>query len=95
MPDAALVSSATSLLVGLVAVALAVLALRARARSGSRNLAFVAAAFLVFAVKSAFSAYNVQTHVIAHDLIELGLSLFDLAILALLVLPLLLKADHA
>jgi hypothetical protein len=91
-PAIADASSLTSLVVGLIALVMAVLALRARGRSGNRKLLCVAAAFGLFVVKSVFSAYNVQTHAVPHDLIELGLSLFDLAIIGLLFLPFVVKA---
>jgi len=84
-------SSGVSLIVGAIALVMAVLAFRARGRSGNRKLLFVGAAFTVFLVKSLFSAYNVHTHVVVHDAIELGLSLFDLLILVLLFLPFLTK----
>lgn len=90
-----LYSSVASGLVGLISLGLAGLALRARGRSGNRQLGFVAGAFLLFAAKSVFSAYNVWTHDIAHDAIELVLSLFDLVILGLLVLPLLVRPAQA
>lgn len=83
-------SSLTSIVVGLIALLMAGLAWRARVRSGNRRLAFVAAAFALFFARSLFSAYNVLTHFIAHDFIELYLSIFDLAILVLLFLPFLL-----
>jgi hypothetical protein len=92
---AALLSSAVSLVVGLVALGLCVLALRARARSGNRQLMFVGAAFALFVAKSVFSALDVASplpHPVPHDYLELVLSLFDLGIIALLVMPFLLKA---
>lgn len=89
--DAASMSAFTSVLVGLLAAGLALLALRARGRRGNRDLTFVAAAFGLFLVKSLFSAYNVLTHAVPHDAIELVLSLFDLAVLALIALPLLVR----
>ncbi|HEV8360863.1 MAG TPA: hypothetical protein VGR28_10455 [Candidatus Thermoplasmatota archaeon] len=94
MVSLALASSLTSLAVGLIALALAALALRARRSSGNRQLGFVAAAFALFAVKSAFSSYDVLTeppHLVPHDELELVLSLFDLVIIVLLVVPLLVK----
>src|SRR3989442_8959677 len=85
-------SSGVSLVVGLIALAMAALAFRARGRSGNRMLLFVGAAFVVFLLKSLFSAYNVHPHVVVHDAIELGLSLFDLLILVLLGLPFVMRA---
>lgn len=90
-PGPAGLSAATSLLVALLAALFAALALGALRRRGNRALAWVAAAFGVFAVKNVFSAVNVGTHVVEHDLIELVLSLFDLVILLLLFTPLVLR----
>ena len=88
----ALASALTSLLVGLIALAMAALAVRAWQRSGNRKLLLVSGAFALFLAKSLFSAYNVYTHLVPHDAIELALSLFDLVILALLFLPFVVKA---
>lgn len=77
----------------LLALAMAIVAFRARQRSGNRGLTLVALAFMVFAAKNAFSAYNVVAHeregwlAVPHDEIELVLSLFDLALLLLLFAP--------
>ena len=92
--DIAWASALTSLLVGLIALVLAVSAWRARARSGNRQLGFVGAAFVLFLAKSLVSTADVLTpfpHAVPHDALELVLSLFDLAILGLLFLPLALK----
>jgi hypothetical protein len=51
----------------------------------------VALAFVVFGLKNVFSAYNVLTHTVPHDAIELVLSLFDLVLLVLLFAPLVLR----
>lgn len=96
--DIALASSLTSLLVGLIALVMAVLAWQARRRSGNAQLSFVAGAFVLFLIKSLFSAYIVATpppHPVPHDEIELVLSLFDLAIIGLLFLPFVLRASKA
>lgn len=84
-------SVAVSVLVALLALALAGLALASARRRSNRDLRFVAAAFLVFAAKNGFSAYNVLTHAVPHDAIELVLSVFDLVLLLLLVAPLVLR----
>lgn len=84
-------SVAVSALVALLAFVLAALALRAAARRGNRSLRMVALAFAVFGVKNVFSAFNVLTHVVPHDAIELVLSVFDLALLLLLFAPLVLR----
>lgn len=90
-PELAPLSSGTSLLVALLALVFAFLAFRAHARKRNRGLLVVGVAFLIFAAKSAFSAYNVLTHAVPHDLIELALSLFDLVLIVLLFLPFLLR----
>ena len=84
-------SVAVSALVALLALFLAGLAFSAARKRSNRALYLVAAAFVVFAIKNAFSAYNVQTHVVPHDEIELILSLFDLVLLVLLFAPLALR----
>lgn len=94
-PDLALLSAATSVVVGFVALAMAVLAWRARARTGNRQLVFVGAAFAAILAKSLFSAWDVtqpQPHPVPHDALELVLSLFDLATITLLAAPFVLKA---
>lgn len=86
-----LASSGTSLVVMLIALGLCALAFRAASVRRSPNLRWVGGAFAVFALKNAFSAYNVWTHAVPHDAIELVLSLFDLVLLVLLVIPLFLR----
>lgn len=87
-------SAAISVLVTVLALVLAGLAIASLRRRRNPGLRFVAAAFMVFAVKNAFSAYNVVAHVrpampsVPHDAIELVLSLFDLVLLVLLFVPL-------
>ena len=81
------VSAATSLLVALLASIFAALAFGAMRKRGNRALGWVASAFVLFAAKNVFSAVNVSTHLVEHDLIELALSVFDLAILLLLFAP--------
>lgn len=88
-PNLALASASTSVLVAALATTMAVIAFRAASRRGNPGLRLVGWAFVLFAVKNIFSAVNVGfTHYIRHDAIELVLSLFDLAILALLFAPL-------
>lgn len=88
-------SAGTSALVALLALILAIFAFRAAGLTANRNLRLVGFAFLVFAVKNVFSAYNVFAHESAgmpsvpHDALELVLSLFDLGLILLLFLPLL------
>lgn len=86
-----LASTGTSVLVAILALLLSVVAFRSAARRNSPNLRLVGAAFLVFVAKNAFSAYNVWTHAVPHDAIELVLSVFDLVLLVLLLAPLALR----
>lgn len=88
-------SAGVSIVVAILALLMAGLALRAARRRANRGLHLVAVAFLVFAAKNAFSAYNVATHIVPHDAIELVLSLFDLALLLLLFAPLALRRRGA
>lgn len=84
-------SSGTGLVVMLLAGILSFLAFRAARVRRTQSLRWVGAAFAVFAMKNAFSAFNVWTHAVPHDAIELALSLFDLALLVLLLAPLALR----
>lgn len=94
-------SAATSGLVALLALVMAIVAFRARIRRGNKALALVGWAFVIFCVKNVFSGYNVIAHdqvgwpSIPHDEIELILSLFDLVILLLLFAPFLLRRGRA
>lgn len=80
-------SVAVSTLVAILALTLAGVAFAAARRRGNGALRIVAIAFLVFAAKNVFSAFNVAQHVVPHDSLELVLSLFDLALLLLLFAP--------
>lgn len=84
-------SSATSIVVMLLAAGLSGVAFRAAGLRRTPSLKWVGVAFAVFAVKNGFSAFNVWTHAVPHDAIELVLSLFDLVLLMLLLAPLLLR----
>lgn len=90
-PELTPYSIAVSAVVALLAFVLAVLAVRAAAQRGNRALRMVGLAFIVFGLKNVFSAYNVLTHTVPHDAIELVLSLFDLVLLVLLFMPLVLR----
>jgi hypothetical protein len=80
-------SSGSAIVVALLALVFAVLAFRAASKKGNASLRFVGTAFVLFALKDAFSAYNVVTHDVPHDAIELVLSLADLVIILLLFAP--------
>lgn len=84
-------SSGTSALVMLLAAGLSVVAFRAARLRKTTSLTWVGVAFAVFALKNGFSAFNVWTHAVPHDAIELVLSLFDLVLLMLLLTPLVLR----
>lgn len=84
-------SSATSVIVMLLALGLSVIAYRAARLRSTPSLKWVGVAFVVFALKNGFSAFNVWTHTVPHDAIELALSIFDLVLLALLFAPLVLR----
>lgn len=85
------VSAAVSILVATLAFVMAGMGFAAAAKRGNRALRIVALSFAVFGVKNVFSAVNVSTHLVEHDMIELVLSLFDLVILALLFTPFILR----
>lgn len=87
-PGLATASAATSALIAVLALALALTAFRAASRRPTRGLRAVGAAFVVFATKNVFSAYNVWTHDVPHDMIELVLSIFDLILIVILITPL-------
>lgn len=90
-PELTTYSVGVSAVVALLAFVMAVLALRGASRRQNNALRIVALAFFVFGLKNVFSAYNVLTHTVPHDAIELVLSLFDLVLLVLLFLPLALR----
>jgi phosphate/sulfate permease len=83
-----------SLVVALLAGAMAALGFQSFRKTRNARLIFVVAAFLVFAVKGAFVAYNVNTHTVPHDAIEFVSSLFDLVIVVLLFLPFVVDFDR-
>ncbi|GEM_PF-6413813 len=87
-PAATPYSSATSAVVALLALVMALIAFRAAGRKRNPGLRWVGFAFVLFAAKNVFSAYNVVTHFVLHDDIELVISLFDLVIMLLLFVPL-------
>jgi hypothetical protein len=76
-------------LAGLLSLVLASLAVGAWQRTGNRKLAFVAAAFWLFFLKSSLTAYSVWTGVIGHEDLELVGAVLDVAIVGLLIAPLL------
>lgn len=94
-------SAATSGIVALMALIMAIVAFRARSKRGNKALTLVGWAFVVFAVKNLFSGYNVVAHErsgwpsVPHDEIELVLSLFDLVIMLFLFAPFLLRRGRA
>lgn len=88
LDELSIVSTSTSSIVALLAFVLSALALRAARRRANPRLKWVAGAFFVFGLKNVFSAFNVATHDVPHDAIELALSVFDLVIILMLFVPL-------
>jgi hypothetical protein len=74
-------------LAGLLSLVLAALAVGAWHRTGNRKLGFVAAAFWVFVVKSALTAYSLWTDFIGHEDLELAGAMLDVVIVVLLIAP--------
>lgn len=72
---------------GLLSLVLTALALGAWRRTGNRKLAFVAAAFGVFVVKSALTAYSLWTGLIDHEDLELAGAMLDVVVVVLLIAP--------
>lgn len=74
-------------LAGLISLGLAVLAVGAWRRTGNRKLGLVAAAFWVFVVKSALTAYSLWTGFLGHEDLELAGALLDVVVVVLLIAP--------
>ncbi|MGQ0536966.1 MAG: hypothetical protein ACT4PT_12955 [Methanobacteriota archaeon] len=82
-------SAAMSAFVGVASLLLAAAGFRSYRTTGSRNLPFVAGAFLLFAGKGFLGAWAIYARSIPHEHLELILSIADAVIVALLVTPLL------
>jgi hypothetical protein len=76
-------------LAGLISLVLAALAVGAWNRTGNRKLGLVAAAFGVFVVKAAVTAYSLWTGIIGHEDLELVGALLDVVVVMLLIAPVL------
>lgn len=76
------------LVVGAVALLLALVGAAALKRSGNRSLLFVVAAFAVFAAKGLYGGWAIQTDSVAHEDLEATLAIADLAVVLLLAAPL-------
>lgn len=74
-------------IVAAISFGLAVLAVLAARRSGSRRLAFVAAAFFTFAAKGSLTLWAIMSGGIGHETLEVVGAGFDLAVVILLVIP--------
>lgn len=83
------VSGALVLIVGVVALGLALVGVAALRRSGNRSLAFVVAAFAVLAGKGLFGGWAILTRRVGHEDLEAVLAIADFAVVLLLVAPLL------
>ena len=78
---------AASSLVTVLTVAMAYLAMRSFQKTRNPRLVFISVAFFVFAIKSLFVAFNVQSHYVQHDAIEFVSALFDVVIVVLFFIP--------
>lgn len=90
-PELTPYASVVSGIAALLAVVFAFLAFGAARRRGNPGLRWVAGAFLLFAAKNVFATFNVVTHRVPHDAIELVLAATDLLIMAMLFAPLILR----
>lgn len=73
--------------VALISLVLTVLAGLAWRRSSNAKLGFVTAAFAIFFLKSAMTAYSIETGFLGHEDLELAGSLADLLVVLLLLAP--------
>jgi hypothetical protein len=87
-------SAATSAIVALLAIGFSIAAFRSYYKRGNGAMRWVGVAFLVFALRNLFSGFNVITDIVHHGVVELVLSLFDLALMLILIAPLLLRRRH-
>lgn len=78
---------AASLAVALMTAVMAYLGWRSFRKTKNPRLVFVVVAFVAFALKSLFVAYNVRWHAVPHDSIELVSAVFDVLIALLLFIP--------
>lgn len=83
-----------SAVVGILSIALSVIAYRAYRRTGNRSLLFVAGAFGLFflkgiAIVASWDAWDTQ--LFTQHALEITASVFDFLIVAMLVTPLLLR----
>lgn len=78
---------AASLLVATLTAVMAYLGFRSFQKTGNARLVFVVVAFVAFALKSLFVAYNVTWHAVPHDSIEFVSALFDVLIVVVLFIP--------
>lgn len=76
------------LIVAVIALFLTTMAYRSVRRSGNKRLLFVTGAFGLLAIRGFLVAYSMPSHFIEHGMLELVSSIFDLAIVVLLALPL-------
>lgn len=82
-----------SLVVALITGTMAYLGWQSFQKTRNSRLVFVVVAFLAFGLKSLFVAYNVWSHAVPHDAIELVSAVFDLLIVVLLFLPFFVDAE--
>lgn len=87
LPTPTTLGTAASVLVAAMTLIMAYLGYRSYRNTGNVRLVFVVVAFVTYALKSLFVAYNLQTHATLHDTIELVSALFDVVIVMLLFVP--------
>lgn len=92
LPGPTALAAGAAFVVALLAAVMAYLGTKSYRNTGNTRLLFVVVAFLVFVVKSLFTAYNVSSHAVRHDTIELVGSLFDVVIVVLLFIPFFLRS---
>lgn len=80
-------SSAVVGIVALVSLTLSILTFEAYRRMQNRKILFVAGAFMVHFVKSAFVAVAIYGRLVGHEALEIVEAVFDLAMVLLLFIP--------
>ena len=83
------VSAAVSILSAILSLGLLAFALNGYRRTREGAMAFLAAAFTIFGLKSAFVGYAVLTGAVEHSMTELVDAIGDLMTVALILAPVL------
>lgn len=87
LPNPTTMAALMSAAVAVLAAIMAYLGWKSYRNTGNQRLVFIVLAFFLFIVKSLFTAYNVTSHAVPHDSIELVGSMLDLIIVLLLFIP--------